>query len=69
MGNIGITEIVLILVVLALPLAVLTVLLFVLLAARRKAHDLVECRACRKRISPRAETCPSCGEPRLPLRG
>jgi hypothetical protein len=66
MGNIGVTEIILLLVILVGPL-----LLFKFLRNRDGggSGELVECRSCRRRISPRAEACPNCGEPRLPLRG
>jgi hypothetical protein len=68
MGNIGPTEIMVLLLLLA---AVVAGAFFVLrmLKSSSKTVDLVECRTCRKRISPRAETCPSCGEPRQVLRG
>jgi len=69
MGNIGITEILLILVIRAVPVAGLALFLFLIFGRSRRASDLVECRACGKLVSPRAETCPNCGEPRLALRG
>lgn len=69
MGNIGITEILLILVVLGLPVAGLGLFLLLFFGRSRRTTDLVECRACHKPISPRAQTCPNCGEPRLALRG
>jgi hypothetical protein len=64
-GNIGITEIlILLIVVFAVPAGIVA-----LLRRSRRPSDLVECRTCRRMVSPRAETCPQCGEPRAPLRG
>ena len=68
MGNIGITELFVLLLFVGAPIT------FVLLmrrgrADRRPGSDLVPCGACGKNLSPRAKTCPSCGEPRVVLRG
>jgi ribosomal protein L40E len=59
--SIGGPEIVVVVVGLALVVAIVTVL--------RKRLDVVPCRACRAKVSPRAKKCPRCGEPRQILRG
>ncbi len=68
MGSIGASE----LIILALMLLVLVVPIVVAIrfVARHNAAsaDLVPCRACGRQVSPRAPTCPQCGEPREPLR-
>jgi uncharacterized OB-fold protein len=64
MGSIGAPELIVVLLIVG-------VVAFFVLRRKGPAHgsDLVPCRACGKRLSPRAETCPLCGEPRIALRG
>jgi hypothetical protein len=67
MGTIGASElIILALIVLVLVVPVVVAIRFV---AKHNAAsaDLVPCRACGRQISPRADRCPQCGEPREPL--
>lgn len=66
MGAIGAPE--LIVLVLSLCMVAIPIVIVVRLL-RRKPNDLVPCRACGRQVSPRAETCPRCGEPRVALRG
>jgi hypothetical protein len=66
MGSIGPLELLIIAVILLVLLAGLVagiVAIVLVSRSRRATHDLVECRACRRRISPRATACPHCGDP------
>jgi len=69
MGTIGASElIILALIVLVLVVPIVVAIRFV---AKHNAAsaDLVPCRACGRPVSPRAETCPHCGDRREPPRG
>ena len=70
MLSIGIPELVVILVIVAL-LAVPALIALVVILGKRKSHNsnavanLGQCRACGRPVSPLVQTCPECGTPRF----
>jgi hypothetical protein len=69
MGSIGWPELIVIFLVLAILVVAVVVVGRIAGGSKRPASGLVPCGACGKEISPRAPTCPNCGEPRQVLRG
>lgn len=64
---VGGPELLVALLVLVLLVGLVAVVLVV--SRARAPGDLIPCRACQRKLSPRATTCPHCGEPRQVLRG
>lgn len=70
MLSIGVSELLVILVIVAM-LAVPVIIALVVLVGRRKgqssnaAANLVQCRACGRPVSPLVQVCPECGTPRV----
>ena len=67
MLSIGISELIVILAMLAVPVVIALVVIF----GKRKsqssnaAANLVQCRACGRPVSPLVQVCPECGTPRV----
>ena len=70
MLSIGIPELVVILVIVAL-LAVPVLIALIVVLGKRKSHNsnaaanLGQCRACGRAVSPLVQICPECGTPRF----
>ena len=69
MGTIGAAELIVLALVLLLLAAPVVIAIRFVAKHNAESADLVACRACARRISPRAETCPHCGDSRAPLGG
>ena len=63
MGAIGLPEIIVMGIILLLIVAVVVVVVSLVLRKPKVATGLMVCRSCRKAVSPRAASCPHCGEP------
>lgn len=66
MGSIGLPELIVLFLAVVLVSVVVIVVVRLIKATTRGGAErqLLPCRACGKPISPRAVSCPSCGEPR-----
>ncbi len=70
MLSIGVSELIVILVIVAL-LAVPVLVALIVVLGKRKSHNsnaaanLGQCRACGRPVSPRVQVCPECGTPRF----
>lgn len=69
MASIGVAELIILALIVVMFVVVGLVLSRVLRATTGPAAGLVACRACRRPISPRAPSCPHCGDPRVPMQG
>ena len=72
MGSIGAPELIVVAIVFLLAIAAPLAIAVWLITRSKQAQGagLIACRRCGKAISPRAASCPQCGEPgAAPLRG